>query len=50
MKTTTVLVVDDERRYRDLLEMNLSRRGYRVLQAADGLSALNRVELEAPDL
>ena len=50
MKTTTVLVVDDERRYRDLLEMNLSRRGYRVLQAADGLSALNQVELEAPDL
>lgn len=50
MKTTTVLVVDDERRYRELLEMNLSRRGYRVLQAADGLSALNQVELEAPDL
>ena len=50
MKTTTVLVVDDERRYRELLEMNLTRRGYRVLQAADGLSALNQVELEAPDL
>ena len=50
MKITTVLVVDDERRYRELLEMNLTRRGYRVLQAADGLSALNQVELEAPDL
>ena len=50
MKNTTVLVVDDERRYRELLEMNLTRRGYRVLQAADGLSALNQVELEAPDL
>jgi DNA-binding response OmpR family regulator len=50
VKTTTVLVVDDERRYRELLQMNLSRRGYRVLQAADGLSALNQVELEAPDL
>ena len=50
MKKTTVLVVDDERRYRELLEMNLTRRGYRVLQAADGLSALNQVELEAPDL
>jgi len=46
----TILVVDDERRYRELLEMNLSRRGYRVLQAADGLSAINQVELEAPDL
>lgn len=50
MKKTTVLVVDDERRYRELLEMNFTRRGYRVLQAADGLSALNQVELEAPDL
>jgi len=45
-----VLVVDDERRYRELLDLNLSRRGYRVLQAADGLSALNLVEAEAPDL
>ena len=50
MKTTTILVVDDERRYRDLLEMNLVRRGYRVLLAADGLSALNQIELAVPDL
>jgi len=50
MRTTTILVVDDERRYRELLEMNLTRRGYRVLQAVDGLSALNQIELEAPDL
>jgi DNA-binding response OmpR family regulator len=50
VKTTTVLVVDDERRYRELLEMNLTRRGYRVLQAADGLSALNQLELDPPDL
>lgn len=50
MKSTTILVVDDERRYRELLEMNLTRRGYRVIQAADGLTALNQVELEAPDL
>ncbi len=45
-----MLVVDDERRYRELLEMNLSRRGYRVLQALDGLSALNAMEQEEPDL
>ncbi len=45
-----MLVVDDERRYRELLDMNLSRRGYHVLQAVDGLSALNAVELEEPDL
>jgi len=45
-----VLVVDDERRYRELLEMNLSRRGYRVFQAVDGLGALNAVEREELDL
>lgn len=45
-----MLVVDDEKRYRELLDMNLSRRGYHVLQAVDGLSALNAVELEEPDL
>ncbi len=50
MRPKTVLVVDDERRYRDLLEMNLVRRGYRVLQARDGLGALNLAEAEAPDL
>ncbi len=50
MRPITVLVVDDEHRYRDLLEMNLSRRGYRVLQAADGLTALNLVESAQPDL
>lgn len=50
MTSTSVLVVDDERRYRDLLEMDLSRRGYRVLQAADGRSALEAVERDKPDL
>jgi len=50
LRPITVLVVDDEHRYRDLLEMNLSRRGYRVLQAADGLTALNLVESAQPDL
>ncbi len=47
LKTTVVLVVDDERRYRELLEMNLSRRGYRVLQAKlpdmDGYEVCRRI-------
>jgi two-component system response regulator VicR len=50
MNKPTVLVIDDERRYRELLEMNLTRRGYRVLLAADGLEGLNLLESEAPDL
>jgi two-component system, OmpR family, response regulator VicR len=52
MKTAkpSVLVVDDERRYRDLIELNLTRRGYRVLVAADGLAALNVLESDEIDL
>ena len=50
MKETRVLVVDDERRYRDLLDLDLSRRGYRVLEAGDGVRALELVEESAPDL
>jgi len=46
----TVLVVDDDRRYRDLLELNLAHRGYRPLTAPDGLTALNLLEREPVDL
>jgi DNA-binding response OmpR family regulator len=46
----TVLIVDDDRRYRDLLELNLARRGYRPLTAQDGLAALNLLEREPVDL
>jgi two-component system KDP operon response regulator KdpE len=45
-----VLVVDDDRRYRDLLALNLARHGYRALLAPDGLAGLNLLEREAPDL
>jgi two-component system KDP operon response regulator KdpE len=45
-----VLVIDDERRYRELLELSLRRHGYGVSLAADGLSGLNLFERDAPDL
>jgi len=50
VNVATVLVVDDEPRYRELLDMNLTRRGYRVRHAVDGLGALNAVEAEEPSL
>ena len=50
MSVASVLVVDDEPRYRELLDMNLTRRGYRVRHAVDGLAALNAVEAEEPSL
>jgi two-component system, OmpR family, KDP operon response regulator KdpE len=46
----TVLVVDDERSYRVLLDMNLRRAGYRVVQAATGEEGLSALEQESPDL
>jgi DNA-binding response OmpR family regulator len=45
-----ILVIDDEPRYRELLDMNLRRRGYRVTLAEDGLTGLNLFERDAPDM
>ncbi len=46
----TILVVDDEKTLRDMLEYNLVREGYRVLVAADGSEALKVAFDEQPDL
>jgi two-component system, OmpR family, KDP operon response regulator KdpE len=46
----TVLVIEDDRRYRDLLELNLTRHGYEALLAPDGLTGLNLLERDAPEL
>jgi EAL domain-containing protein (putative c-di-GMP-specific phosphodiesterase class I)/CheY-like chemotaxis protein len=46
----TVLVVDDEPAVRRLLSRVLTRRGFAVLQAADGAEALNTIEASAVDL
>jgi DNA-binding response OmpR family regulator len=45
-----ILVVDDDSRYRDLLQLSLTRRGYTVQLAHDGLAALNLLERERVDL
>jgi two-component system response regulator MprA len=46
----TVLVVDDDRAIRESLDRALSLEGYRVLAAADGAQALDRVAADAPDV
>ena len=46
----TVLVVEDDDSLQDVLSYNLSRKGYRVLQAMDGDSALEMAREEKPDL
>ena len=43
----TILVAEDERHVRTLLEELLTRQGYRVLPAGDGLEALTLIEAHA---
>ncbi|HZS37413.1 MAG TPA: response regulator transcription factor [Polyangia bacterium] len=45
-----VLIVDDEKDLRQLLDFNLKQAGYRTQQAAGGREALERVEREPPDI
>lgn len=46
----TVLVVDDELGYREMLQMDLSEAGFRVLTAAGGQEALDTLQREDVDL
>jgi len=45
-----ILIADDEARMRRFIEMNLDLEGYRVVEASNGLEAINRVREELPDL
>ena len=45
-----ILVVDDEPRMRRFMHMNLDLEGYRVIEAENGLEAINRVRDDLPDL
>ena len=50
MEPKKILIVDDEPPIRDVLLYNLEREGYTILQAADGISAINIALEEKPDL
>ena len=45
-----ILVVDDEPRYTNIIQFNLAARGYRVLIAHDGETAIGLAINEVPDL
>jgi len=49
-QVTTILVVDDERPYRQAVADVLGSRGYTVLQAASAADALSVLELVTPEL
>ncbi|MFD6445526.1 response regulator transcription factor [Promicromonospora sp. NPDC060204] len=47
---TRILVVEDEESYRDPLTYQLTREGFEVIEAADGVSALAAYDAEGADL
>ncbi len=49
-ETATILVVDDELLYRQLIELNLNLRGYTVVTAENGNTALAQAAQFPPDL
>src|SRR5713226_9174327 len=46
----TILIVDDEPRIRDFVRMNLELERYRVIEAGNGLEALEQLRKNLPDL
>jgi two-component system KDP operon response regulator KdpE len=45
-----ILIVDDEAHMRRFMQMNLDLEGYRVIEASNGLEAIDRVREDLPDL
>lgn len=46
MERETILIVDDEREIRDLIEIYLKNEGYRTIKASNGLEAVELLEKE----
>ena len=46
----TILVVDDEKMIRNLLNVNLTKEGYNVIEATDGMEAIDIATEKKPDL
>ena len=46
----TILIVDDEEPIREILVYNLKKEGYNVIEASDGITALNIALEKYPDL
>jgi DNA-binding response OmpR family regulator len=49
-KKPTILVADDDPQILTMLGIRLSKRGYQVLEAADGLQTLQKARQHRPDL
>lgn len=50
MEGTTILIVDDEKKIRELLDLRLTDEGFTVIQAADGEEGVLAARKHSPDL
>lgn len=50
MKSTTVLIADDEAEIADLIAFHLEKEGYRCIKASDGQEAIHAVQTNIIDL
>ncbi|MCS7219733.1 MAG: response regulator transcription factor [Anaerolineae bacterium] len=50
MREATILTVDDDPNLLRFLEVNLTRRGFQVIQASNGAEALEKFATQVPDL
>ena len=47
---STILIIEDDPNVRKFVTVNLARRGYRAIEAADGEEGLAQARAERPDL
>ncbi len=47
---TKILITDDEEELRDVLKQSMEKAGYEVVTAGNGREAVERVNIDAPDL
>lgn len=50
MERETILIVDDEKEIRDLIEIYLKNEGYKIIKASNGLEAVEMLEKEEAHL
>ncbi|MBX3417930.1 MAG: response regulator [Pirellulaceae bacterium] len=50
MRTTKVLLVEDDRPLAEIIEYNLNANGFEVIRSSDGQDALNQVHQRNPDI
>lgn len=48
--TKTILVIEDEKELCDILQVELSAQGYKVILAQDGQEGMNKLQEAEPDL